>query len=100
MTNAKAAEAMEPHKTARRPARPCSMSDACFPSSPLPTFKTSSEAAQNRHGNYRGGDRSGKSKSSFEPGVYVGRSEYQGNDDSYDYPADGKFLAHIRSDVG
>src|SRR5438067_5627833 len=50
MTKAKAAEAIEPHKTARRPARQCSISEACFPSSLLPTFRTSAHATPSGYG--------------------------------------------------
>src|SRR2546429_9825483 len=47
---AKTAETIEPHKTASSPARPCSISEACFPSSPLPTFKTSAHATPSGYG--------------------------------------------------
>src|SRR6266513_1393484 len=49
-TTAKTAETIEPHKTASNPARPCSISEACFPSSPLPTFKTSAHATPSGYG--------------------------------------------------
>src|ERR1700736_2673155 len=50
MTNAKAADTIDPHNTASRPARPCSMSSACFESSLLPTFSTSAHATPSGYG--------------------------------------------------
>src|ERR1043165_6208063 len=50
MINAKAAETIDPHRTASRPARPCSMSEACLASPPLPTFKTSAQATPSGYG--------------------------------------------------
>src|ERR1043166_6290894 len=47
---ANTAETIDPHKTASRPARPCSISEACFPSPPLPTFKTSAHATPSGYG--------------------------------------------------
>src|SRR5437868_14347175 len=47
---ANTADTIDPHRTASRPARPCSMSDSCFPSSPLPTFKTSAHATPSGYG--------------------------------------------------
>src|ERR1041384_2401798 len=47
---ANTAATIDPHKTASRPARPCSISDAFFPSSPLPTFKTSAHATPSGYG--------------------------------------------------
>src|SRR6266480_4108691 len=50
MINAKAAETIDPHKTARRPARPCSMLDATSALPLLPTFKTSAHATPSGYG--------------------------------------------------
>src|SRR5213078_4091713 len=49
-TNAKAADTIDPHKTASSPERPCSISEACFPSSPLPIFNTSAQATPSGYG--------------------------------------------------
>jgi len=58
------------------------------------------ETAQDRHRNYRRRNRRRKGKTGLETEVHIGRSEHQRDDDSYDDPADGEFLAHIRCDVG
>src|SRR5438552_4692511 len=50
MINAKAADTIDPHKTASRPVRPCSISSACFESSLLPIFKTSAHATPSGYG--------------------------------------------------
>src|SRR5206468_2606299 len=47
---ANAAETIDPHKTASRPARPCSISDACAASPLLPTFSTSAQATPSGYG--------------------------------------------------
>src|SRR5947208_10153702 len=47
---ANAAETIDPHKTASRPARPCSISDACAESLLLPTFSTSAHATPSGYG--------------------------------------------------
>src|SRR5690349_22593573 len=41
---------MDPHRTAIRPARPCSTLDATSPLLPLPTFKTSAHATPSGYG--------------------------------------------------
>src|SRR5207244_11055786 len=50
MIKAKAADTIDPHKTASSPARPCSISPACFESSLLPIFKTSAHATPSGYG--------------------------------------------------
>src|SRR5436853_4023052 len=50
MIKAKVADTIDPHKTASRPARPCSISSACFESSLLPIFKTSAQATPSGYG--------------------------------------------------
>src|SRR6266480_4865497 len=50
MINAKAAETIDPHKTASKPARPCSTSCAVAESPPLPTFNTSAHATPSGYG--------------------------------------------------
>src|SRR2546430_12159214 len=47
---AKTAETIDPHKTASKPARPCSMSDACSESPLLPTLRTSAHATPSGYG--------------------------------------------------
>src|SRR5207253_2419252 len=54
------------------------------------------ETAQDRHRDSRRRDRGRKGKTGLETEVHIGRREHQRDDDSYDYPATGKFLAHIR----
>src|SRR4029077_1302191 len=50
MINANAAETIDPHQTASRPARPCSTLDATSPLPLLPTFKTSAHATPSGYG--------------------------------------------------
>src|ERR1043165_1905298 len=50
MTNAKAAETIDPHKTASKPARPCSTFDATSPLLVLPNFRTSAHATPSGYG--------------------------------------------------
>src|SRR6266513_5255327 len=50
MINAKASETIDPHKTASKPARPCSTSCAVAESPWLPTFKTSAHATPSGYG--------------------------------------------------
>src|SRR5207249_10759654 len=47
---ANAAATIDPHNTASRPARPCSMSEACAVSLVLPTFRTSAQATPSGYG--------------------------------------------------
>src|SRR5437773_4344269 len=47
---ANTADTIDPHNTARRPARPCSMSQACSESPLLPTFSTSAHATPSGQG--------------------------------------------------
>src|SRR5438045_9732175 len=47
---AKTAATIDPHNTASRPARPCSISEACALSPLLPTFKTSAHATPSGYG--------------------------------------------------
>src|SRR5206468_10534718 len=47
---AKTAATIDPHKTASRPARPCSISEACAESPLLPTLRTSAQATPSGHG--------------------------------------------------
>src|SRR6266550_8470618 len=47
---ANTAATIDPHNTANRPARPCSMSEAFLASPPLPTFSTSAQATPSGYG--------------------------------------------------
>src|SRR6266481_1564165 len=47
---ANTADTIDPHNTASRPARPCSMSEACAESPLLPTFSTSAQATPSGYG--------------------------------------------------
>src|SRR5213593_629702 len=47
---AKTAATIDPHKTASRPARPCSISEACAESPLLPTLRTSAQATPSGYG--------------------------------------------------
>src|SRR5215467_12978034 len=49
-TMANTAATIEPHRTASRPARPCSMSEACFELLLLPTLSTSAHATPSGYG--------------------------------------------------
>src|ERR1700730_9325571 len=49
-TTANTAATIDPHKTASRPARPCSISDACSEPPALPTFSTSAQATPSGYG--------------------------------------------------
>src|ERR1700758_2866248 len=50
MINAKAAETIDPHKTASKPARPCSTFEATSALPLLPIFKTSAHATPSGYG--------------------------------------------------
>src|SRR5947209_12820589 len=50
MIKAKPADTIEPQRTARRPARPCSISLADAESPPLATFNTSAQATPSGYG--------------------------------------------------
>src|SRR2546425_12087209 len=47
---ANTADTIDPHSTARRPARPCSISEACAESPLLPTLSTSAHATPSGYG--------------------------------------------------
>src|SRR5207237_8851112 len=49
-TTANTAATIDPHNTANRPERPCSISEACALSPLLPTFKTSAHATPSGYG--------------------------------------------------
>src|SRR6266496_2034396 len=52
------------------------------------------ETSQDRHRNDRRWNRRRKRETRLEAEVHIGRGEHQRDDDTYDYPTDGKFDAH------